>query len=169
MHDRKRTHSEYEAVAVLEDVAKEPDPAPHHAYEAVRHVELLRREVALLAVHRPEQAALDAAAEAPAPAEGLLVHAHEEDVVDELLGAVRPSPSLRLSRKRSSRPPSSAYALFSMVRISVLFAYAAPRSATSRSSGTKSWASVLTRIKLGFRYIELIRLRSNSINPERAS
>ena len=88
MHDRKRTHSEYEAVAVLEDVAKEPDPPPHHAYEAVRHVELLRREVALLAVHRPEQAALDAAAEAPAPAEGLLVHGHEEDVVDELLGAV---------------------------------------------------------------------------------
>jgi hypothetical protein len=67
--------------------------------------------------------------------------------------------SLRLSRKRSSRPPSSAYALFSMVRISVLFAYAAPRSATSRSSGTKSWASVLTIIKLGFRYIELIRLQ----------
>lgn len=86
MRAHKRTHSEYEAVAVLEDVAKEPDPPPHHAYEPVRHVDLLGREV-VRAVRRPEQVALEAA-KAPAPAEGLLVHGHEEDVVDQLLGAV---------------------------------------------------------------------------------
>ena len=85
MSDLRGTHREYEAVAVLEDVAEEADPPPHHAYEPVGHVELLRREV--VAVPLPEQVAPEAG-EAPAPPEGLTVHGDEEDVVDELRGAV---------------------------------------------------------------------------------
>jgi hypothetical protein len=42
----RSAYTEDEAVAVLEDVAEEPDTAPHHAYEPIRHVQLLRREVA---------------------------------------------------------------------------------------------------------------------------
>lgn len=74
---------------MLEDVAEEANPPPHHAYEAVGHVELLRREVVGggAVVPLPEQVAPEAA-EAPAPPEGLPVHGHEEDVVDELRGAV---------------------------------------------------------------------------------
>ena len=76
-----------------EHVAKEANAPPHHAYETVRHVDLLRREVvgAVRSSGGREPVAPDAA-EAPAPAEGRPVHGYEEDVADELLRAL---PSLQ--------------------------------------------------------------------------
>lgn len=89
MHETERivAYGEDEAVAELEDVAEEANASPHHAYEAVGHVELLRREVVGAVLRRRELVAPDAA-EAPAAEEGRPVHGDEEDVGDELLGAL---------------------------------------------------------------------------------